>query len=803
MKKKIFTLLTLLLAVSSSLWADSVIFSMTDITSLSSSTEGNVTVDGTAYKVAAKATVTINATLVGGTASVYNNRSDAPEMFNTNDHKINLGGSTGSYVKITLTSETIKEGDVITIDGYTAVSPSDKKIKIKIGSSSAVETTLPYTVPSMSGENNLDQIWFYKVNSHISKLGAITITRPQPATPVFNPVSGSEVAQGAKVTVTSTYATTIQYKWTADDATPADGWTDYTDGAVVPEQTAGTPYLHVQCTREGVEGVTTGYAQYTITGADTDAPVLESTVPANAATDIAVAGDIVLTFDENVACTTNATLTPEGGEAIELTPTVSGATVTYSYSALAYEKAHTFNLAANSVADVSGNQYASAISFSFTTAQEVCAEPVITAVAGRCFYITCATAGATIYYTVDDDNPVNSAEKKEYTLTDNNILTIDATTGSHIIYAYAEKTGAVNSTKANKDITIPGAATTTGSLLMTLSPEVIAGSDTQYDNNTFTKAGYTLSSTAYLGNTDVIPNYHPMFKANAGTLTVTAPDNVTIQSIKVYLINNADKSAGTIGAIDGISRTPSDNNRIIPRYTYYEDGTPAVTEYSFAKTTANNKCQFAINNQSRLYVEVYGTTSAETATINVAKELTTYVPTYNLDFTTKASDVKAYIATGATTGEVTMTNVNIVPAGTPVVLKATTLNTNIAVPVTTSTSDVSANKLKCGDGKTSIGGNGKYDYVLSNGKFYHASAGVLAVGKCYLHLDDAPADPEANFLTMNFDGETTAISEVSDISEMERMRNGENETFFDLQGRRIAQPTKGLYIVNGKKVIVK
>jgi len=39
------------------------------------------------------------------------------------------------------------------------------------------------------------------------------------------------------------------------------------------------------------------------------------------------------------------------------------------------------------------------------------------------------------------------------------------------------------------------------------------------------------------------------------------------------------------------------------------------------------------------------------------------------------------------------------------------------------------------------------------------------------------------------------------------MRNGENETMrsevFDLSGRRVVKPTKGLYIVNGKKIMVK
>lgn len=45
--------------------------------------------------------------------------------------------------------------------------------------------------------------------------------------------------------------------------------------------------------------------------------------------------------------------------------------------------------------------------------------------------------------------------------------------------------------------------------------------------------------------------------------------------------------------------------------------------------------------------------------------------------------------------------------------------------------------------------------------------------------------------------------DVTGISEIEKMRNADNVTIFDLQGRKVAQPQKGLYIVNGKKIIFK
>ena len=46
-------------------------------------------------------------------------------------------------------------------------------------------------------------------------------------------------------------------------------------------------------------------------------------------------------------------------------------------------------------------------------------------------------------------------------------------------------------------------------------------------------------------------------------------------------------------------------------------------------------------------------------------------------------------------------------------------------------------------------------------------------------------------------------NDVTGISEIEKMKNADNVTIFDLQGRKVAQPQKGLYIVNGKKVIFK
>ena len=113
-------------------------------------------------------------------------------------------------------------------------------------------------------------------------------------------------------------------------------------------------------------GTTPSYT-ITVNAPDTTAPTLEDSTPTNGATNIATSGNIVLTFSEDVACTTNATLTTTGSSAISLTPSVSGSTVTYSYSGLSNSTSYTFNLDANSVTDLAGNKYASAINIEFTT----------------------------------------------------------------------------------------------------------------------------------------------------------------------------------------------------------------------------------------------------------------------------------------------------------------------------------------------------------------------------------------------------------------------------------------------------
>ena len=110
-------------------------------------------------------------------------------------------------------------------------------------------------------------------------------------------------------------------------------------------------------------------AMFFITGTpklvnDGVAPVLVSSVPADKATGASANGKIVLTFDERIKLADGAKATLGS---IELIPTVSGKTATFEYKGLEYSTDYTFTLPANSVADLTDNFLADAITLTFTT----------------------------------------------------------------------------------------------------------------------------------------------------------------------------------------------------------------------------------------------------------------------------------------------------------------------------------------------------------------------------------------------------------------------------------------------------
>lgn len=86
-----------------------------------------------------------------------------------------------------------------------------------------------------------------------------------------------------------------------------------------------------------------------------------------------------------------------------------------------------------------------------------------------------------------------------------------------------------------------------------------------------------------------------------------------------------------------------------------------------------------------------------------------------------------------------------------------------------------------------------YRFIASGNELQTPTGGTLKSLRCYFEY---PSVGGARSFTIDEEGETTGINAVNGEG---FMVNG----YYNLNGQRVAKPTKGLYIVNGKKVVIK
>ena len=173
----------------------------------------------------------------------------------------------------------------------------------------------------------------------------------------------------------------------------------------------------------------------------------------------------------------------------------------------------------------------------------------------------------------------------------------------------------------------------------------------------------------------------------------------------------------------------------------------------------------------------------------------TYVSTKNLTIPANT----AYCAEDNNNGTATAHSVTK-PAGTTAMLIKGNPNTTYHFG-TRSASDnetlAFTNAFKAGDDSNVASyesETGPYNYILNGNTFYAAAGKKVAKGKAYLQLTVLASSSSPALIFA--DGETTGIHLISTVDETDNY-------YYNLQGDRIANPTKGIYIKNGKKVIIK
>ena len=179
-----------------------------------------------------------------------------------------------------------------------------------------------------------------------------------------------------------------------------------------------------------------------------------------------------------------------------------------------------------------------------------------------------------------------------------------------------------------------------------------------------------------------------------------------------------------------------------------------------------------------------------------AVKFATYVPTCNVVvpaeakvYTAKVNEAKsAVVLTEVPTG-------SVIAKGTPVLVGAEAGSYNFAASAYEATT-VADNDLKAATADTKGNGSTIYALVEQDGKavFAPLKEGVaVSLGHAYLEL---PAASATRFYSIQFGGETTGINEVNAAAKADG-------AYYTLQGVKTSKAAKGIYIHNGKKVVIK
>lgn len=207
-----------------------------------------------------------------------------------------------------------------------------------------------------------------------------------------------------------------------------------------------------------------------------------------------------------------------------------------------------------------------------------------------------------------------------------------------------------------------------------------------------------------------------------------------------------------------------------------------------------------------------GNNSGDTGSNWVIKKVTT-VPvsitdakyaTVAFPFATKVAtaDVKAYYATGAADGMITLVEYpeGIIPANQGALLYNEAGATTANLEIVTTDKAVEGNKLMPATAKRT-GFTANSTYVLAKNTageaaFLKNGLTVVPANKAYVAAENIPAGNGSNVLNFNF-GQVTGINGVVAADKA-------GVQYFDLQGRRVLYPAHGIFVTNtGKKVFVK
>ena len=674
----------------------------------------------------------------------------------------------------------------------------------------------------------------------VSKIKVFVATT---SAPIFSVAEG-KYSEAKSVTIScATDGASIYY--TMDGSTPTSSSTAYSSAIAITESTT----LKAIAIKDGVES---DVASATYTMNRPEAPtfdVAEGTFASAFTLHLATATDgatIYYTTDGTTPTSSNSAYTtgidiPAASTTVKAVAVKNGLTSDVATAAYTYDTrpAPSFTLSATSI-DLKVKETSSAVTLTTNSDGAVtfaCADAHITltgtgnsrtikADAAGIYTVTVSTAATSNYLAGNGTITVNVTKKATTMVLATSFTSLDL---------YVTTSGSVTGTVKYGEDEIDGAEVTYSS-----SDETVA---TVASNGavTFKKAGNTTITASYAGDdeyaaceatyelklydttpqaTEVAISFNNTFFGCSSFTNWTTGTATTLTGInKKVEVTYAKGSSQNMYCSTEQIRCYSGNSLSFTAPAGYfltaiefTSGTwNTATPTSGSMNKSNNKLWEGSSNtvsfswSSTARIESATVTIAPTVTITAAK-YATYCSPHKLDFSATGITVYKAKVNGSV---VKMTEISdgIVPANTGVILyKDVDAATTIAVPVTTTDATITDNELVGTTVRTLVAkqSGDNFNYILQNGQdgivFNMATAegAYMPANRAYLSTAYGASAVGARLMVVFDEGDTTGIDTVNS----EKVTA--NSVAYDLQGRRVVNPKKGgLYIVNGKKVVVK
>ncbi len=739
--KKLFTLLTLALISIGSAWGEELCSA--NLSTVTNSNRSSGSADGTNCTISWDGFSDVSSTVVTVSGNNY----------------IKLSNDT-KKITLALTSGKFQPGDILTASiATTANTGTTVGFKLHQNSNAAITESgtkngavdVSYTLTATDIESD-GKIYILRANSNSYMYSfSVTGTRNASALTVqFDAGSHGTYTPGSITEESANDGITLPALSTVESGYSFLGWfTDATEGTKIGD--AGETYYP-----KGSSTITL-YAQYSALSAPTTVTITPSATSVEKNAEVTLAASADGTPAPAFQWYSNTTNANTGGTMID------GATSdTYSPATTSIGTTYYYVVAANA----SGSKTSDTQAIEVVGSSACKLNQVIYSNTFDAFILEPTTESngkVKAYYLDGTAEPTISS----YQISENASYSIDGS----VITVTAEN--GVSTTKY--DITVEAVTPYDGAGLTFDGSEAWVKTGNAY-SNTSDKQGWVISRNAKTESEAwerESPGKNRIYMFLAPSKSFSFTNGGTKRAVKVY-VNGTEKKSADSDALTDIEGN-EDNAYMVAIVSNQTSGDGAIKSISISKSSVS---------------VLVGDTG-----------WSTYSSAYALDFGNAETGIEAYTITSnsgttLTTNKITGT----VAANTGLLVKGTA-NTSYNVPVVATGDAAGTNLLvaSVAGGTVSAGTDSFVNYVLVNNsgtaefQWIGSNSATLGANKAYLSISGGPASAHGLFIDID-----------SDVTGIKNIKVGSDDNiYYDLQGRRVLYPTKGLYIVNGKKVIVK